>query len=135
MSFDINQRILTLRKNLKLSQTDFGKPLGVSRGVIKNIDENVVDASTKPLLIQQICKEFNVDKDWLLTGEGEMFLPQDEEDELLEFALEMSQNKDLNWIRQLNLTLMSMSPEELAAVEKFAQSWLHRMNPKEKEQE
>ena len=90
MGNTVNERITLVRKSLKLSQTAFGEKLGVSRGVINNIDLNIVDASTKPLLLQQICKEFNVDPYWLETGKGEMFLPMDTEDELMAFAREIS---------------------------------------------
>lgn len=82
MDYKINSRILELRKNLKMSQTEFGKGIGVSRGVINNIDLNIVDITTKPLLIQQICKEFNVNRVWLETGEGEMFAQLSEDEEL-----------------------------------------------------
>lgn len=119
MSFEINQRILSLRKILKLNQTEFGKAIGVSRGVINNIDLNIVDASTKPLLLSQICKEFNVDPYWLETGKGEMFLPMDTEDELMAFAREINQSRDLEWVKQLVLTVKRLSPEQRAEVSKF----------------
>lgn len=79
MSFPTNDRILQVRKALKISQTDFGKCIGVGRGVINNIDLSLVEA--KPLLIDQICKTYNVNKNWLLTGDGDMFnaLTLDEE--------------------------------------------------------
>lgn len=86
MSYEINSRVLLLREKLDLNQTEFGASIGVSRGVISNIDLNVVDVSTKPLLLQQICKMHNVNPRWLETGEGEMFLPMDEDDKLYEFV-------------------------------------------------
>lgn len=119
MSYEINARILFLRELLKLTQTEFGKAIGVSRGVIANIELNIVDASTKPLLLQQIVKEFNVDPHWLETGEGDMFLPIDTEDELMEFAQEINQNRDLEWVKQLVLTVKRLSPEQRAEVSRF----------------
>ena len=63
MDWNANERITLLRKELKLSQTEFGERIGVSRGVIKNIDDkNVI---VKPCLIQQICKEYNVNRTWI----------------------------------------------------------------------
>lgn len=129
----INERIVQLRKELSLSMDKFGERIGVSRSVIKNIEYNLTEP--KPLLLKQICKEFKVDPDWLETGEGDMFLPAEEEDELLHYAMEVMSNKDLDWIKQLILTLKNMSPEELDVMEKFAMNWLDRMNSKEKEQD
>lgn len=120
MSYEINSRILFLRERLKLTQTEFGKSIGVSRGVIANIELNIVDASTKPLLLQQICKEFNVDPNWLQTGAGnDPFLPMDTEAELMEFAQEINQNRDLEWVKQLVLTVKRLSPEQRAEVSRF----------------
>ena len=120
MDFSINQRVLFIRKHLKLSQAVFGERIGVSRDVINNIDNNRVDASTKPLLLQQICKEFNVDSQWLQTGEGnDPFIPMDTEDELMEFAQEINQSRDLEWVKQLVLTVKRLSPEQRAEVSRF----------------
>ena len=67
---EIYERIRFLRKNhLKLSQAEFGKILGVSRDVIKNIELNVlVKPEQKLSLIKLMCKEFNVNEDWILHG-------------------------------------------------------------------
>lgn len=130
MENNINLRIRAIRKELKLNQSDFAESLGYGRGVIENIELGRVEP--KPLLLQQICKMHNVDPKWLETGEGEMFLPRDEESTLTAYAEHVVHNKDLNWIKQLNLTLMSMTPEELAVMEKFAITWLENMK---KEQE
>lgn len=123
-------KIKVLRSELRLSQTEFGSDLGVSRDVINNIENGRVPL--KPSLAKLIVSQYNVNPKWLETGELPMFLPRDEEDELLSYAEHIIHNKDLNWIKQLNLTLMSMTPEELAVMEKFAITWLENMK---KEQE
>ena len=119
MEFAINQRILQLRKHLKLNQTEFGKSIGVSRGVINNIDLNIVDASTKPLLLQQIVKEYNVDPYWLETGEGDMFLEKDDMATLMEFAVDMFKDENLEWIRRLCEYINALTPEERADVARY----------------
>ena len=72
---EMHERIRELRKNhLKLSQTDFGEKLGVSRSVIKNIELNTLARPDQKLsLIKLMCKEFNVNEDWLLHGIEPMF--------------------------------------------------------------
>ena len=67
----INSRIKILRKQLKLSQDAFGEKIGVSRAVIRNIDNDLVEA--KPLMIKHICEVYGVNHEWLEHGAGEMF--------------------------------------------------------------
>ena len=130
MNFEINQRILEVRKTLKLSQTEFGKEIGVSRGVINNIDLNVVPA--KPLLIQQICKAYNVSETWLTTGEGEMFVKQSRTDEIAQFVGRTLAEKEDTFQKRLIAALSKLSVEEWEILEKLANDLA---SPKEKEQE
>lgn len=71
----MHERIRELRKKyLKLSQTEFGDKLGVSRSVIKNIELNALARPEQKLsLIKLMCKEFNVNEEWLLNGTEPMF--------------------------------------------------------------
>ncbi len=73
------ERIRELRKNhLHLSQTEFGERLGVSRSVIKNIELNALARPDQKLsLIKLICKEFSVNEEWLLNGNGSIFIEPD----------------------------------------------------------
>lgn len=130
MDFEINQRILEVRKALKMSQTEFGKEIGVSRGVINNIDLNVVPA--KPLLIQQICKAYNVNETWLTTGEGEMFVKQSRTDEIAQFVGRTLATTEDTFQKRLIAALSKLSVEEWEVLEKLANDLAA---PKEKEQE
>ena len=79
---EIYERIRDLRKKeLHLSQTEFGEKLGVSRSVIKNIELNALARpDQKEPLYKLICKEFHVNYDWLVNGIGEPFLEDLAED-------------------------------------------------------
>lgn len=62
----------------------FGEKIGVGKTAISKIENgerNVTDQMAK-----SICREFNVSESWLRTGEGEMFIQLDPEDELMEWA-------------------------------------------------
>jgi transcriptional regulator with XRE-family HTH domain len=130
MDFEINQRILEVRKALKMSQTEFGKEIGVSRGVINNIDLNVVPA--KPLLIQQICRAYNVNETWLTTGEGEMFIKQSRTDEIAQFVGRTLATTEDTFQKRLIAALSKLSVEEWEVLEKLANDLAA---PKEKEQD
>ena len=74
----MNERLKELRTTLKLSQSEFGERLGVSRDVISNIELNRADI--KEPFIKLLCKTFRVDYMWLTTGEGDMFMEADLDD-------------------------------------------------------
>lgn len=82
-------RIKSVRKALKLSQREFGERLGVSRDVISNIEYARVQP--KELLLQHICRQYNVNRHWLDTGEGEMFAKSPEEISKFHEALDIFQ--------------------------------------------
>lgn len=113
----INDRILALREHLGLSRKAFGEKIGASDSVIKNIDYNVTEP--KPLLIQQICKVYNVDPYWMETGEGDMFLAKDDMTTLMEFAVQMFKDKDLAWIRRVCEYINALTPAERAEVSRY----------------
>lgn len=72
----MNKRVKELRKALGLSGEKFGARLGVQRNAISRIETGKSNLTEQNIL--SICREFNVNEDWLRTGEGEMFLPMDE---------------------------------------------------------
>lgn len=79
----ISERLRKLRKELNLSQSAFGQSLGVGRDVIGNIEYGRVEI--KEHIIKLICSEFNVNEEWLRTGDGDMF-KKDETFSLDKFA-------------------------------------------------
>lgn len=67
----MNERIKQLRKALDLTQQEFADRIGMKRNSIANYEigrNTPIDA-----VIVSICREFNVNEEWLRTGEGEMF--------------------------------------------------------------
>lgn len=66
----ISTRLKLLREKLNLSQKEFGKRVGVSRDVIGNIEYERVEP--KEPFLTHLCDVFEINKEWLLTGKGEM---------------------------------------------------------------
>ena len=67
----MNERIKKLRKQLHLTQDEFGNKLGVANSSISNIEKNRYGITDQ--MIKLMVKEFGVNENWLRTGEGEMF--------------------------------------------------------------
>lgn len=68
----MKDRIRQLRKELGLNQTEFGERIGVKQGSVAGYESGArtpIDA-----VITSICREFNVNENWLRDGVGEMFL-------------------------------------------------------------
>ena len=73
----MNERLRKLRKALNMSQTAFGKRVGLKQSTITGYETgNRIPLDSVILLI---CKEFNVNEEWLRSGKGDMFLPIEEE--------------------------------------------------------
>ena len=70
---DIFDRIIKVRSESKESQEKFATRLGLSRNFINQVENKKKNVSDRTIL--DICREFNVNEEWLRTGEGEMFLP------------------------------------------------------------
>lgn len=76
------ERVLEIRKSLNLTMDKFGEKLGVQKSAISKIEKDKVNLSDQ--MAKSICREYNVNYDYLVNGEGEMFddLPQTVLDEL-----------------------------------------------------
>lgn len=71
------EKVFAIRKSLGMSRKDFGHKLGVSEGVITNIEIRGVEL--KPLMSNLICRVYNVNPIYMKTGEGEMFINDNDE--------------------------------------------------------
>ena len=65
------ERVRLLRKELSLTQSDFGKRVDVGKTAISKIEKN--ENSLTDRMFNSICREFNVNEEWLRYGKGEMF--------------------------------------------------------------
>lgn len=90
MTETINDRIKLLRKKKDMNQGEFGKAIGLKQGAISKLEKPgnaVVDQN-----IQLICEKFQVRREWLVDGIGEMFAERTKKDELMEWAERVSQS-------------------------------------------
>lgn len=76
------KRVKEIRKELKLTLEKFGEKLGVKKNAISAIEND--RNSLTDQMAKSICRVYNVNYDWLIYGEGEMFsnLPKTVLDEL-----------------------------------------------------
>lgn len=68
----MNERIKQLRKALGYTQQEFAERIGVKRNTVAQYEigrNEPIDS-----VVNLICKEYNVNSDWLRNGTGEMFI-------------------------------------------------------------
>ena len=115
---ELNSRIKQVRKALGMSQDDFGNGLGLGRGAITNIELN--KTTPKPLVVQLICKTYNVNEQWLRTGEGEMFVQRTRSQEITDFMADLVQT-DNEFKRRFVSVLARLDEKDWELIEKMAE--------------
>lgn len=113
----MNERIKELRKSLGLTQLEFGEQVGVKANTIGNYEIGLRTPSDA--VVRAICREFNVNENWLRTGEGEMFNPQDEK--LAAFIGSLVADDSEPFKRRMVELLADLTPEEWKLLEKMAE--------------
>ena len=78
----MNERLKKLRKALDLTQQDFANRIGVKRNTVATYEMG--RSSPSDSAVSLICREFNVNEDWLRNGgsDDDMFVKLNEDEEL-----------------------------------------------------
>ena len=116
---EMNERLKELRKSLKMNQAEFAKALGVGQSSLAMIETNRRPLTNKN--IKLICAEFNVNEEWLRTGEGEMFVIQSKEEELAAFFGDIL-NDGSSFKKRFISALAALDTEDWEVIEKFINS-------------
>ena len=112
-------RITELRDALKLTQKAFGARLGVTDAEISSIESGRRNLTEQMEI--SICREFNVNKEWLRTGEGEMFLQLSRDEEISAYLGQIMSDDDDNFRRRLISVLTRLDEEGLELVVRMAE--------------
>ncbi len=71
----IGERVKAIRKASRLNQEEFGKKIGIRKTAVSKIETGENTLTDQNCLL--ICREFNINEEWLRTGEGEMVVQSD----------------------------------------------------------
>lgn len=77
---EIGLRIKEIRKTLKLTQADFAKGIGSTQNNLTCYETGRRNPSAA--VLHSICREYDVNRDYLEKGIGDMFNPMSEDEEL-----------------------------------------------------
>lgn len=89
----MEKRISQIRKSHNLSVRAFGDVIGISGSAVSKLENG--ENSPSEQSIRAICNRFNISRDWLERGEGEMRLEESLEDgeRLIALVRDMNENK------------------------------------------
>ncbi len=125
----MNERIKEIRKKAGLSQQKFSDKLGIARGNIAAYE--VGKNAPSDAVISLICSKFNVNKEWLLTGKGEMYdVPEDEVAAVVADLLE-EDNPFYNLIIGIMKTYQKLDNKSQTALKNLSQELLNNLKKRD----
>ena len=114
----MNERIKKLRKELKLTQQEFSDKLHIKRNTLANYE-----IGRNEPIVALICKTYNVNEEWLRSGEGDMFLELPEEDEEAAYVSELLEDSDndlYKLIKEIMHTYHDLTPKSKEVIRDFS---------------
>ena len=114
----MNNRIKEVRTKLKITQQEFADRIGCSRSGLANYEVG----RNEPInsVIVAICREFNVNEEWLRTGKGEMFAPVNRDKEIEAFMDTVMKSESADFRRRLVSVLSKLDSAEWKLLESMA---------------
>lgn len=89
----MNTRIKELRLSLEMTQEEFGKKIGVTRSAVSYLESGRSKLTEKMLFL--ICVTFDVSKEWLKHGTGDMFITHTIGEELASYCAKLVKENDM----------------------------------------
>lgn len=116
-------RIAQIIEAEKITRAAFAKKIGVSAPFITQLCNGDANPSTRT--IADICREFNIRREWLETGEGPMKFPEPDEDmDYLNTLLAGDDADTVNFIKKFLRVYNTLTPSDRKVIEKLIRALL-----------
>lgn len=117
----MNDRIKQIRQNAGLTQLQFAERLGLSRNFIAVIETGGRVPSDRT--ITDICREFNINEEWLRTGNGDMMRVLTRNQEITEFLGKLMGYPDEDVKKQFIANVSKLDIDEIRILAEIAKKW------------
>lgn len=114
------ERVKEIRTALSLTLEKFGENLGVGKTAISKIEKN--ERSLTDQMAKSICREYNVNENWLRTGEGDMFIKMTRNNEISQFVCQLMTTEDDSFKKRLISALAALDENGWDILEQFLDS-------------
>lgn len=117
---ELKDRIKLVRKNKGLTQIEFGEIIGVKGNTVTNYETGIRNPTD--VVMRSICREFNINEQWLRTGEGEMLSEISKDEEIERFIGDMLKDEDDSFKKRLISGLAKLDDDGWTILENFLNS-------------
>lgn len=114
----MHERLKKLRKALDLTQQEFADRIGSKRNTVAKYETSANTPSAA--VVSLICREFNVNEEWLRNGTGEMFLPVNRNTDIAKLTKQLLNEEDDSFKNRFVRMLSNLSVEEWEFLEQKA---------------
>ncbi len=129
------ERVKKVRKSKEMTMEKFGERLGVTRTAISNIEKGYRGLTEQ--MLKAICREFNVNEEWLRTGDGDMPQKLSEEEEIADLVsgvLENGKNNEFyGIILEIIRTYNELSPGSQEVIKNFSKKLGENLSKKKED--
>lgn len=129
----MNQRMKMVREALGMSQANFAESADIGLGVIKNIDSNRTEPNDH--FYNVLCARYNINRAWLETGEGEMFVEMSRAEKIGRFVADVLADKPESFRHWLVGVLIDLDDDGWQLLEDAAKLFAGYSEQKKKEDE
>lgn len=115
----MKERLKKLRKTLDLTQQEFADKLKVPRNTIGGYE--VGKSNPSVAVISLICTKFNVNEEWLRTGNGEMFIELTRDEQIEHFVGDALKSEDDSFKKKFISMLAALDESDWEVLQKMVE--------------
>lgn len=124
----MHERLKKLRKALDLTQQEFADRIGSKRNTVAKYETEANTPSAA--VVSLICREFNVNENWLRDGIGDMFLPTDRNTDIAKLTKQLLNEESDSFKNRFVSMLANLTVEEWEFLEQKANELCERSDEK-----
>ena len=113
----MNERVKELRKALGLSGEKFGEKIGLKKVAVSQIETGRNNLTEQNII--SICREFNVNEEWLRYGTGKMFKEKSLDEEIISFIGDIQWDAEDNFKKRFISAIAKLNDSEWEVIEKI----------------
>lgn len=107
----IATRIMQVVDKVASSKSDFARAINVTPAYISKLGKQP-ESIPSDRTISDICREFDVNEEWIRTGKGEMFRQKSRNEQILEFAVSVAEAPNADIKKKLLLVMSRLTKEQ-----------------------